>query len=227
MIIILHLEGETSKGFTTTLANQQLVSSFIHNVLGDNNKYHDTFSSYAISSIQGGCLKGDKIEFNNGGYIQISSPNSEFLNDFFVNVSSRINTEIANGIYLKSFEFKEFDCDEYYDVIHTISPVRLKNSDDIEITIDDESFLKVLTEKTIAKLKKWDTDIDLRGFKIELYKPENAKSKLISVKDNTYTKASLIRLVIKGNKITRRVLYNLGIGQSTGCGFGSVKKIIN
>ena len=58
--------------------NQKMLNSFIHKTIGHNG-YHDTFSEYNISGLQGG-----KYDAERGGlvyeepYIIISSPNEEF-----------------------------------------------------------------------------------------------------------------------------------------------------
>lgn len=40
-------------------------------------------------------------------------------------------------------------------------------------------------------------------------------------------KANMVRLKITGNANTRKILYELGIGSSTGSGFGAIKTLTN
>ena len=44
--------------------NQHNLNGFIHESFGKNNPYHNTFSDYSISSLQGGKLNSDKKTLN-------------------------------------------------------------------------------------------------------------------------------------------------------------------
>ena len=65
-------------------------------------------------------------------------------------------------------------------------------------------------------------DIEEETFKMELIKPERCKKKNVWVGD-VFNPISSVRLRVYGRKETREALYNLGIGNSTGSGFGAVK----
>ena len=55
--------------------NQKELNSFVHRVLGHDNKFHDALSNYSISGLQGGILhKGTRmLSFRENPYIMISS----------------------------------------------------------------------------------------------------------------------------------------------------------
>ena len=61
--------------------NQHYMNGFNHSIIGENNKYHDKFSAYAISSLQGGKLCEDKkhLFFESDPYFFVSSNNMEFI----------------------------------------------------------------------------------------------------------------------------------------------------
>lgn len=225
MVIILNLGGKASNEFTTEISNQYLVTSFFHRVLGNNNDIHDRFSDYAISSIQGGKLSNGQIQFLKGGSVNISTPNANFLDNFMPLLYMHINKEIytGSGIYLKGIGVSDFSVGEYFDKIQTISPIRLKNDNDCEITFLDTEFMDTLTNKMVAKLRKFDPSLNLSKFKIEAFKIENSKQKSVCVKKGVYTKCSYMRFIVRGTMEARRAAYLMGFGQSTGCGFGSVK----
>ena len=63
-------------------------------------------------------------------------------------------------------------------------------------------------------------------FKMEIINPHKAKSKCIWV-GKVFNPCSNVRLRIYGKKKTRETLYNMGLGGSTGSGFGSVKLYSN
>ena len=66
--------------------NQHYINGFIHKCLGKNNKYHNSFSDYAISSLQGGKLCNGRLVFNENPYILVSSENSNFINDLMAGI---------------------------------------------------------------------------------------------------------------------------------------------
>lgn len=225
MVIVLNLGGEKTKHFTTNITNQYIITSFFHKVMGNDNSLHDSFSEYAVSEIQGGKLANNCINYIDGGFVHISSPSTTILDNILLNIYGHMNKEIYDnsGIYLRGISISDFTVGSRYDIIQTTSPIRLKNKDGKEITFKDEEFIHLLNEKMKAKLHKFDNDLNLNGFNLEVYKIENAKQKMISVKKGVYTKCSYMRFVVKGTMETRRIAYLLGLGQSTGCGFGSIK----
>lgn len=225
MVIVLNLGGEKTKSFATGVSNQYIITSFFHKVIGTENQLHNSFSDYSISEIQGGKLYNDTITYEKGGFVHISAPSTEMLDKFLLNIYTHFNKEIYSnsGIYLRAINFTDFKVGEYFDKVQTVSPIRLKNKEDKEITFQDEDFMDLLNEKMRKKLKRFDANINLNRFKIEAFKVENAKQKSVSVKKGVYTKCSYMRFIVRGTMETRRIAYLLGFGQSTGCGFGSIK----
>ncbi|MGL5691371.1 MAG: CRISPR-associated endoribonuclease Cas6 [Bacteroidales bacterium] len=225
MVININLKGKDTQSFSTDFCNQYLVTKFIHTVFGDNNDKHDTFSDYCVSGIQGGKMVGSGLMFEQGGYVTFSTPNMELLNSFIPNILKYIGKEIykGSGIYFSNFTVTDYTVGTYFDKLQTTSPIRLKNFNDEEITFNNEEFIEVLNEKMKAKLLKFNPEINLNRFGIEIFKVENAKEKYVSVKEGVYNKSSQLRLIVRGNMATRRIAYLLGFGQSTGCGFGSIK----
>lgn len=61
---------------------------------------------------------------------------------------------------------------------------------------------------------------------IELLIGEGKKKKII-IKDNVWAIGSSVKIKIKGNKKLITKLYNYGLGQSTGSGFGTIYKVEN
>lgn len=198
--------------------NQKEMNSFIYRTLGDNNKFHDTFSDYAISSIQGGVKYDDKnIIFHEQPYIIVTSQNEEFLITLLNNIKLKKFT-FFNLIYDRC-EFKTFNLNTKYDKIITISPIIIKYNNQ-KISIDNPHFLTELKKNCIAKLKH--CGIEDKTFDIKIRNVEKAKTKLIQV-GNVFNISTMISLFVFGKKQTRETLYHLGLGGSTGSGFGCIK----
>ena len=204
-----------------TINNQHDVNVFIHKVLGHNN-YHDAFSNYSISSLQGGKYIGnDLIDFpNEQPWIQVSSSDSNFIFSLIMALNNTNNTLL--GMKYDRFDRNDFSANEKYDIIYTISPILLKDKD-LKITFRDDNWIEKLISNCKDKLARLDTPIIDDTFNIEIIDIKNAKVKKIMVKDNCWAIASQVILKVYGNKDTRIALYEMGIGGSTGSGFGSVK----
>lgn len=202
------------------------VNGFVHTILGKNNKWHDSFSPYSVSTMYGG--KYDKesnmIQFKDGGFFCVSSDNQEFISDFLFGLLKHTD------IKLQTMKFINFECvankiSRMYDIVR-ITNIRLKMpKTNKEITFEDEDFLNVLLENCKKKLiNNSIPESDANTLKFQPFHQENWKTKLVKMKFGTenesITPVSTIMLVIRGKKSVREKLLNLGFGNSTGCGFG-------
>ena len=198
---------------------QDYVNSFIHKLLGHNNVYHDSFSNYSISSLNGGVIVDGKITYPYGGYLYISSLDMDFL--FKIKKALlKTNFQLCDMSPV-SANIEDFYPMNEYDIIRTVNPILLKDGDNI-ITYKDENFIEVLLEKSKKKLLHNGIPYNkVETLNIEPFHFEKAKVKYAKVK-NVINKSSHVMLCIKGDRDARYALYNLGLGKSTGCGFGNV-----
>lgn len=201
--------------------NQKELNSFIHRCIGENNKYHDKFSDYSISSLQGGKLNDDKktLYFKNNPYIVISSENINFLSEIMMGIQFK-NEKLFDMKVSNIIPCGEYNVNPFFDKIITISPILLKNKNNRKLTIKDDEWLDKLIENCKSKLKYLGIIDDT--FNIEFRNKEKAKTKSIYVGE-TFNPSSLVSLKVYGKKKTRIALYNLGLGNSTGSGFGSIE----
>jgi CRISPR-associated endoribonuclease Cas6 len=212
--------------------NQHQLNGFIYKTFGENCTFHDTFSDYNISSLQGGKLKDDKktLVFNNSNpYFYVSSNNDDFISLVIKKFRQSqesffgMKVEEKNGIEF----FDDFIPNIFFDKVITISPILLKRKDGYKLTVKDPDFLNLLIENCKKKLEY--CGIIDNTFNIEYFNYKLAKTKSIYVGD-VFNPCSLVSLVIYGKPETRKILYNLGLGNSTGSGFGSIaifKKLNN
>ena len=203
--------------------NQHYMNGFNHTIIGVNNKYHDKYSDYAISSLQGGKLCKDKkyLSFENEPYFYVSSNDLEFIGNFINNIST-CNCSMFGMKFKRIDVMCDFIPNKYFDNIITISPIILYNEDYTKkCTIkNDANYIERLNKHCQSKLKHLGIVDDT--FKIEIVKPECSKEKSIWVGD-VFNPCTLSRFKVYGKKETRFTLYTLGIGCSTGSGFGSVE----
>lgn len=205
------------------------VNGFVHKCLGENNKWHDTFSPYCVSQMQGGVLDTNTgmIQYPNGGYfiISVDKEEKEFI------------TALLNGLvnmtdgYIQTMKYEGFSSysvneHDKFDITR-INCVRLMDGDKA-VTCNDDNFLQLLRTHTVKKLKRCGvSDNDAESIVLEPFHTENWRVKYVKLKNYNehpvVTPASNIMVIVKGNRPARKKLLSLGYGQSTGCGFGFPK----
>lgn len=203
---------------TIPIVNQKELNSYIHKCIGVNNNYHDSFSDYSISSIQGGKLFNNMLSFENSTpYIVITSEDLNFISTIMTGIQNSNHTFF--NMKFSRFEISDFVVGEYCDTIITISPILLKKNGR-KITFKNEDWVNVLTEQLKNKLKhKGIIDNTLH---IEIRNIHKGKEKNIWV-GKVFNPCSYLSLKVYGKKETRKTLYNMGFGNSTGSGFGTIK----
>ena len=209
--------------------NQHIVNSFIHRALGKNNKFHDSKNDYSISSLQGGkWIKNTRnISFKNGGYILITSLNKEFLDNIMIGLYT---TPFYEDIKVNGLEFIDEKFVDGWNYFVTLSPFIIKKysskKDYTFNTLNDENFEQLVKNYLINKLLKINSKLDLSDFNVVIPKHDNHKTVNTMVK-NVKNIANSCHINIYTNKKVAELLYNIGIGQSTGCGFGTIYKTEN
>lgn len=224
MVIIVYLE-KTNK--TIPFNNQHKMNGFVNAIIGKNNKYHDKYSDYSVSSILGGHISDDKsgLIFDEEPYIQVTSMNVEFLNMFIDNLLDEFDKKEADFFGLHPTRYNVFDyqiSQRGYDVVKTNSPILLKDENGKKITCKDANWIDVLNSH--CKKKLLNNGVNDNTFEIIAKNKSALRNKMIMVGE-TFNPCTNAVFCVYGRKNTRNTLYNLGIGNSTGSGFGSVSVI--
>jgi CRISPR-associated endoribonuclease Cas6 len=206
------------------------LNGYLHKILGENNDYHDELSLYSTSFLHGGKLSSNKkyYEFKNGATWYISSPDKKFITDFIASVYQHQN--FAFGMELLSVELIENDLineGEYY-MFYTKSPILLKYKEfgskrNIYLTYNDNAlktsvFMKNIIIKKALKMKLNITKDDFNIAFNTNY--ENKKTRWIKVKSISNLTSVCPIYVQTNKKEIADFIYNVGVGHSTGSGFG-------
>lgn len=217
----------SSSNYNIPINNQYIVNNFFHRLLGKNNKYHDTYSNYCVSNLIGGKLIDDNkthVSFNDGGYIVISSYDIELMSQILIGLAE--HNKFYKDIKVNGFEY--LPPEKFYNgwnYFRTLTPILLKIKGQF-ITIDDDNFVDELIAQTKRKLLKINSNLDLSKFNIIINKHPSHKIKKVLVR-NVINKASQIHLNIFCDKKVADILYNVGVGNSTGSGFGMIYNVKN
>jgi CRISPR-associated endoribonuclease Cas6 len=180
----------------------------------------------------GSSFNDNAFEFPNGGKIIVSTKDIDMLNTLLSGVSS--NPDLKWGMKYTNIDFVDEHIYNGVNHFFTLSPILMKiNLGDSQcryVTIGDADFDEILTKRTIAKLQaistKQELKLDLRGFQI--VSANNSKGRIMKVAvKNVVNKASHTIISVKSNKKVAELIYNLGLGQSTGSGFGCICNVEN
>ena len=200
----------------------QVKGWFENNVLGRNNDKHNDASYYSLSPMLGGIRTAEGEKFPNGGYVYFTTNSDEFMSKVAMALFNMNNSVAVGDLAYKNFEMsKDFHIHSDYDIVRTVSPILLK-SNHKKITIKDDGFLPLLRERSVEKLVANGMDkAKADTLSIELFHKENAQ--VIDMQYNgIHNFATKAMFIVKGHRQAREALYNMGIGSSTGCGFGTV-----
>jgi CRISPR-associated endoribonuclease Cas6 len=207
---------------------QKYVNGYIHKCLGENNEYHDSRSDYSVSNLKGGKLdvKTKTLSFPNRPYIVVSSEDEDFLGRI---ISGCFNNDgFAFGMVFHDVHTVNENLIDGWNHFFTLDPILLRekrdNGKNWFVTVEDSDFGDKLRTHIIDKFSKVDPTLDLSDLELKV---GHGKKKRITVKDNVWCMGSAVKVMVKTNKRVASKLYNYGLGQSTGSGFGTIYKTEN
>lgn len=247
MRIIVNLKIKNS----INIADQQHIANYlIHKLCLRYEDYRNIPSDYCISNIRGGKLdkKTGLLNFKSVGKIYITSDDKKFIDIIKSNISN-IND---NDYGIEFLSFDTLDDPKFYDGWNhfiTLSPILFKDKfggvDDMDTVLDVNNFLSkkedinksriitynydsyssYMTNRVKKTLLSINPKLNLNGFKMVVKKmdKERVRSMIVLTKGvyvNNY--ATHCNVDIYCSKYIAKIIYNIGIGQSTGSGFGSL-----
>lgn len=197
-----------------------MIVGTIHKWLGKNIE-HGSMSLYSFSFLKGGKNEKNHLQFPHGAVWFISAWDIQVLKQIIDGI--RIDPEIAFGLRVKEIIIKETPFFNNQELFWIASPVFIKRTignEEKHYLFDDPISAELLTETLkhkmeIARLKdsslKVSFDISYKG----------AKTKLITYK-GIKNRASWCPVIIKGKQETKGFAWDVGVGNSTGIGFGAL-----
>jgi CRISPR-associated endoribonuclease Cas6 len=206
---------------TIDFTYQEILTSAIHKWLGKN-QWHNKTSLYSFSNLNGGRIKGNQLHFPKGTGFYFSSYHSEMIKGLIKGISQ--NPVITPELVVSEIKLCEKPIFKNREVFFTQSPILIKRkieNREIHFTYEDEKSNDYMTETMVNKLKI--AGINWEGLKIEFDKSyKNPKTKVILYK-KIGNKANVCPVIIEGNPEQIEFAWLVGVGNSTGIGFGSLK----
>lgn len=201
---------------------QQLIVGNLHKWIGVDNEEHDGKPSlYSVSWLNGAVATKSGLEFPNGANFFFSAFSGELCER--VITGARKTPKMFNGLKVEEIIIgnrPEFTQKQYF---YTASPILVrKMTDNVlkHLSWNDPEANERLTEIIHTKMKMagLSGDISIR-FDKDFTK---AKTKIVNYK-NIQNKANICPVIIEGEPDLIRFAYNVGIGESTGATFGSIR----
>ena len=201
---------------------QQKLVGTIHKWIG-NNSIHDTISLYSFSWLNGGSKVEDALQFSQGATMFIS-----FYDESIIKVIIRTileDPEMFCGMFVTDITIGAEPQFSERDLYYCASPIFIKRKlDDGSIkqyNFNHEQANQYLKETLLSKMKEAgleeDETLDI-SFDLSYSKK---KLKLVRY-HGIGNKASLCPVVIKGKPETKQFIWNVGVGNCTGIGFGAI-----
>lgn len=203
--------------------NQHIVTKYVHDILGKNNEYHDGVSNYCISTIVGNFNPETKmLNFDDNPCFYVTSEDDKFLSTVMIGIL-KAKHKLCDGFEFEGVDFISETINGKFNEFNTLTPVLLKDETGKEVTIRDEDYSTILEKNTIKRLSKYNPKLDLTGFKLKV-RPKG-KKKFIPLKGGKAPcNVSVISVDVTANREVSEALYNIGLGKSTGYGFGTIYK---
>ncbi|NLA24627.1 MAG: CRISPR-associated endoribonuclease Cas6 [Bacteroidales bacterium] len=194
----------------------------LHKWIGKDNDEHEKISLYSFSWLNNFTLKNDGLIFNKGASFFFSCYNAELMRKVIEGI--REKPEMFNGLSVDSITIIDEPDLSDREIFFASTPIFIKRRFGNEIkhiTYKDEKAGQYLTETLKNKMRRVGLNDD--SLKIEFDKSyTSAKERLITY-NNVNNKASLCPVEIKGKAESKLFAWNVGIGNSTGIGFGAIQ----
>ena len=216
----IHLKIKFSNQ-TVPFEHQHLLVGTIHKWLGIN-KEHGDLSLYSFSRLEGGNATKDGLIFEKGATFFFSS----FYADLIKRLISGIQTDptMFFGLNVDELIIEEDPELSNRELFFPGSPIfiKRKNGERIEqIFYDDPRSSEYLKETLQTKMEKAGLVDDSFTIYFDLSYPKSG-TKMINYK-GIKNKANWCPVIIKGKPETKLFAWNVGLGNSTGIGFGAIK----
>lgn len=200
---------------------QQYLVGTLHKWLGKN-EVHDGLSLYSLSWLVGGQANGSGLNFPKGSTFFISSPSTGLIKRIIAGVKAdpeiNFGMKVSEAVLQKTPAFRETER------FLLNSPVLIKRTVDRNVKFFypfDEEADFLITETLRNKLKEAGmAELPVIARFDESYR--NVKTKLVTYK-GIKNKASFCPVILEGNPQAIAFAWEVGIGNSTGIGFGALK----
>lgn len=201
---------------------QSYLTGAIHKWMGKENEIHDKVSLYSFSWLQNVDTIKEGIRTKMGTYFFISAYDVSIIKKIIIGI--REDASVCFGLYVREIQVVEDPEFSNKELFQAASPVFVKrrfDNNEKHISYTDPNAHKYLTETLQKKLRLVDLPED--GVKVSFDKNyPSSRTKVISYK-TIGNKVNICPVIIEGSPEQIAFAWNVGVGNSTGIGFGALK----
>ncbi|MCB9016772.1 MAG: CRISPR-associated endoribonuclease Cas6 [Lentimicrobiaceae bacterium] len=216
----LHIKIKTEKS-TIPFDHQALLTGCIHKWLGWNNE-HGEISLYSFSRLEGAKAVKAGLKFENDSSFFFSSHSDELIKRMITGIQS--SPTMFNHLQVSEIIIQQNPDLSDRTLFYVASPVFIKRQfkGNVEHILYTDSRANSFLKETM------ETKMQIAGIKDETFniRFESSYAKA-GTKKVTYNgienRASWCPAIIEGNAETKLFAWNVGLGNSTGIGFGAIK----
>ncbi|NPD82150.1 CRISPR-associated endoribonuclease Cas6 [Prevotella sp. PINT] len=202
---------------------QQKLVGTIHKWIGENNAYHGMISLYSFSWLQNGRMQDGGLVFPGGAKFFISFYDEDVIRDI---VRSILNEpDMFCGMTVCDVSIVSDPDLSGKELFYLASPVFIHQQEEDgrykHYTYNDERSSELMTETLRRKMKVAGLPDD-PDFSVEFDMAYSGKRIKLMTYKGIKNKASMCPVIIKGTLQSKQFAWNVGIGNSTGIGFGAI-----
>lgn len=217
----LYLKLKSSHNSPVPFNYQPKLTGAIHKWLGEN-KWHDATSLYSFSWLNGGRKVGDNLFFEHGASLEISAHDISFLKSIIRGIQA--DPGIAFGLTVTDITIGDTPSFSSREIMYVSSPVLVKRTiedKEVHYSYDNEICASLLTETFRRKLRKGGLS-DEHATVSFLKDYPGARTRIIYY-NNIGNRVNVCPVVVEGSPEQIAFAWNVGVGNSTGIGFGALK----
>ncbi|MDR2408571.1 MAG: CRISPR-associated endoribonuclease Cas6 [Bacteroidales bacterium] len=202
---------------------QSKLTGILHKWIGKN-KLHGKPALYSFSWLLNAEVNEDGLNYPNGARFFISFYDDMYLKQVVTSILS--DTDMCFGMKVRDITIEEKPDLTNKTLFLCASPIFVRRLDpetnkDIHYTFKDENVGSLLEETLLRKMELAELQID-ESLKIKFdLSYRKAKTKLINYK-GINSRVNLCPVIIEGKPETKMFAWNVGLGNSTGIGFGAI-----
>ncbi len=217
----LHLKINTTNQIVP-FNHQHLLTGCIHKWLGRNTE-HGSISLYSFSRLDGGRKAAKGLLFDNGSSFFFSSTNQDLIKRVVAGIQQ--DPEMFHGLKVTEIIMQNDPDFSSKEMFYLAAPVFIKRKNDSgkidHIIYTHEKADEYLKESLLTKMQLAGIEDETLDIKFDRTYSK-AGTKLISYKQ-IKNRTSMCPVIIKGKPETKAFAWNVGLGNSTGIGFGALK----
>ena len=201
---------------------QDLLTGAIHKWIGEENKEHGDVSLYSFSWLQKANTNNKGIMLTRDSYFFISTFKDDLLKAILKGVLGNPFVCCGSEVYdAQIMETPEFGTKEHFLLASPVFIKRRFNDKQKHIAFNDELSGKYMTETMRKKLSIAGLSSEELSIEFDKNYP-NPKTKLIHY-EKIGNKVNICPVIIEGTPEQIAFAWNVGVGNSTGIGFGALK----